>query len=390
VNVTSSNKPLAWAGVFCLVIGLFACGDDDDFGTNNGVGTLNNGTSADTGTDTTADASDAFNGEDAVGGDVDAGGFDDSGDGGPDADTGGGETTDLCNANSLGEISANGSGSATSYLGDAEDNFELSCASGSADELVYTFSLEQASRVTINPTSSAVSEWNLQINRGQCETTRRVACFNQGDEVVFLDAGVEYFVILEPSDGATSGQVTLELQTEALQCFPSGSTQCVGDDVQVCQSNFTPLTSSCSFGCSDDSCRGDTCENPIEMDPIGSMLVEGALSGFTSEYNFGSRDECFASGFGLSSRGSDVTVALDGLSTGQIVHVDASQVAGDFNDNTIFIVDSCGSTPACVTGGDDETLDWEVPADGDYVLIVDTVSESEDSFAYQIDIEDPQ
>ncbi len=389
------TKTGVWFALAILLSGGgVGCGSDD--GPAGGSSNIFGGDDATIHSDTPgsdAGGADAFDatGQDALGPDTDAQGSDvgegsDSG----DSDTGGDTTIDLCDGQDLGEIAADQSATASADLADAINAVEVSCSRPNTREIVFSFSLAQPSRVAISTSSTDVTDWNLQINQGDCDATREFVCFNNANETVFLEGGVEYHLIVEPGDRETSGQVQVDLTTEALGCFPSGSTQCAGGDVQICGNNFTPVTETCSHGCSGGSCSGDTCENAIAMDPSDSMLLEGELDAFRNTYNFGSRDECFDSGFGLSSRGTDIAVALDGLTAGQVVRVDASENVGDFNDNTIFVVDSCGATPSCVTGGDDETLEWTAPTDGDYVLIIDTISEADHTFAYQIDIEDAQ
>lgn len=377
--VIHKTRSLLWIGALSFGLVLLACGDDDEF-TDNGIGSGNNQLVDTSVGDTGADAdSSTFDDTGADGGSPDA----------ADEDTGNVRPRiEVCGGTDLGEIGADQSTSGTAASPTAREDIELSCSADPRAPVVFSFSLERASRVSLTASSPGISDFNLQFNQGPCDSAERFVCFNRGSEVVFLDAGVDYHVLVEPgSDRSTP--IKLDIATEVLECFPSGSTRCVGDEVEVCGSGFTPTTHSCAIGCSNDACTGDTCESAIPMDPSGSMRLEGSPSGFRDMYNFGSRDECFESGFSIDSGGPDVAVALDGLSAGQVVSVDASREVGDVNDNTIFIVDGCADTPTCVAGDDAEQFDWEVPADGDYVLIIDLVSVSDDSFVYQIDIEDP-
>lgn len=358
------------------------CGDDDNPATDT-IRPGNNQITPDAGRDADADASSELDSADEDSHEEEQ----------PDSTEPDVEIPDegaLCDSVNLGRIGPNQSISSVGDLADAENGFHLSCAVGIARELVYRFSVEQPSRVTLRALSESVGSWSLQINHGTCAGSSELACFSSANQTFFAEAGVDYFLILEPTNRATQGQVNISLTTEALGCYPAASAVCVGDEIERCHADYTPSRSSCPAGCTDSACNGDTCENALEMDPSGHMLLEGSLDGLTDAYNFRGRQECFESGHALPTREKDLVIALNGLRAGQVVHVDASEDVGDQNDNAIFIVEDCAQTPICIAGGDssDEKLRWEVPADGDYLLIIDLISTITDTFSYQITVDD--
>src|SRR5690554_250858 len=354
------------------------CGDDDNPGTGS-ITPGNNQVTPDAGADADispeADSADEDSREEA---DITE----------PDAERP--DEGPFCDSINLGTLGPNQSVSSIGDLADAENNFHLSCAAGIARELVYHFSVEQPSRVTLRALSETVGNWSLQINRGTCAESSELACFGSANQTFFAEAGIDYYLFLEPTDRASVGKVSLNLSTEALGCYPAASAVCNGDEIERCHTDYTPSTSTCPAGCSDDACDGDTCENALEMDPSGTMIVEGSLAGLTDAYNFRGRTECFESGNAVPTREKDIVVALNGLRAGQVVHIDASEELGDQNDNAIFIVEDCGAAPTCVAGGDssDEKLRWEVPADGDYLVIIDLISTISDTFIYQITVDE--
>lgn len=386
MNLKSKILRLFIATAACVV--LAGCGSDDDGGpgnivpNNNAKNDAGNTPDADVSTNSDADDDDA----DILAPDAQD---PDTGDEAGDTDTSQPDE-DLCGATNLGTLSANESISTTGDLASAENNIHLSCAAGIAPELMYSFSVEEPSRVSFRALSETIGTWSLQINRGVCDETSQLTCFETADQTFFAEADVIYHLLIEPSNRATTGEVKIYLETEALGCFPALSATCNGDEIERCEIDYTPSTSTCPEGCSNDTCNGDTCQNPIEMDPSGTMQLEGSLAGLTDTYNFNGRDECFESGNALPTRDKDLVVALNGLSAGQMVHVDASEDVGDANDNAIFIVQDCGATPTCIAGGDsaDEKLDWEVPDDGDYLLIIDHISATSDLFSYQITVDE--
>ncbi|AWV90030.1 hypothetical protein DFR33_103362 [Bradymonas sediminis] len=363
-----------------------ACGDDD---APNGTITPGNNSAPDASDDASADA-DAGDDGDATS-DPDAADPDTTS---PDVEEP--DTTpedpkaELCDAPYLGTLAPNQSTSTVGDLASAENNFALSCAPGISRELVYRFAVEQPSRVRVRALSETIGNWNLQINTGTCEASARLACFGSGNQTFFAEPGIEYHLLLEPTNRASTGEVQVSIDTEAFACFPAKSATCNGDEIERCDVDYTMSSSTCPAGCSDDACNGDLCENAIEMDPSGTMRLEGSLAGLTNAYNFAGRTECFDSGEPLPTRGKDIVVALNGLRAGQTVNVDTSQDIGDTNDNAIFIVNGCDSTPTCLAGGDtfDEKLNWQVPADGDYLLIIDLISNTSDTFTYQITVDE--
>lgn len=339
-------------------------------------------------------------------GDPDAGGLEpdasrdaeESADTSPDAAEAGGDGSDAgpgdarrepyCHAIDLGVIAPDGSSRVTVDMADAANRVQPSCTPGVAKEMIFSFSTERTSRVEIRPVSAQIGDLLLQIDRGPCAETEEVACFDSGAQNMIAEAGVEYYLLLESATGAASGELELVLDTEALECFPAASSSCADDEtVLYCGSGFVERSHTCSLGCSDGACAGEYCDNQIPMDSDGFMRLEGSLDGYTSRFNMRDRAECFDSGLPLATDGPEVLVALPGIQAGQVVRIDVSEEVGDFNDNAVFIVEDCGRTPTCVAGSDAEKYEWIAAEDGDYTLIIDTVSTASSEFVYEIAVE---
>lgn len=386
MNIQSKLLRLVIATAACAALAS-GCGDDD--GPTGSITPNHNHTTPDAGgADATEDTT-----PEQDSGDND-GGADPDGVSPDTEEPDGGDTPSegpFCDAVDLGVLGPNASAQTTLDLADATNEVTLSCSQAAiAKEMMVRFSVEQTSRVKINATSNIQYGLNLQINRGACEAPDEGACFNSGAQNIIAEAGVEYFLTLESAVGNSSGEIELTLETEALECYPTQSSTCDGDEVQQCKAGFEIATHTCSLGCEIDSCAGDTCENAIPMDPSGTMRLEGSLAGYTSNFNMRGRPECFDSGFALPTDGPDILVALNGLRAGQTVYVDTSQDIGDPHDNAVFITKGCAtSTPECVAGADDpnEKYEWVVTEDGDYTLIIDLIGRATSDFVYEVTID---
>ncbi|MGM0556859.1 MAG: hypothetical protein ACQEVA_10820 [Myxococcota bacterium] len=367
---------MAVISVMMLICGGIACGPDEPdereviSGSDTGM--------MDTSETDGGDSDTSIDGGGDAGEDADA----DRADSSEDTDS---PPTDLCDAENIGVLTGN-----TTTTGSfGADSVTTTCGvSGGADGVIR-FELDEPARVQYSVTSAATDSLNVEIHSGDCSDSDRIVCY-QGDNEVFLaDDGLSYYLVVESGDTTvSSGDFEVEFTLDPLGCFPSGETECDGDDVLVCGGNFEQVSRSCAYACEAGACGGDLCENAIEVSGTGTQTFQGSLAGYTDKIDFAGRDECFEAG-AISTDGADVVFSLPGLAAGDVVTIDASEEIGDINDNAIFVVSDCSATPTCVTGGDQlfESLEWTVESGGDYWVVVDLLSAQSDEFSYEITVE---
>lgn len=368
-----------------ILVGLPACGDDTS-GDKGGGGIIGGNNRPDASGDVFApDAQDDTNapGDDVQDQDTDAG----------DTNNGPPPTGVFCEATNLGALAGGESKTVLADFSTATSKVQPSCKRGIAKEVVFRFKTTERSSIFASLGDSEIynDDWVLQINHGSCGNIERLACFEGMPQGFIAEPGLDYYLVLEPLYNDTPADpVELTVRAESIACSPVGKTECSGEDLLYCQSDFTQVARACAYGCSDDACNGDICQNAIPMDSSGTMILEGSLEGFSNKFNFAGKPECFASGVPLTTNAPEVLVALNGLTSGQVVRVDTSEAVGDDNDNAIFIIKGCSSSaPTCVpgVGTDLETLEWTVTEDGDYTLVIDLISAQSPDFAYKIVVE---
>lgn len=355
-----------WLVLISLVlVGAVACGDDDEFDGNNiSPNSVTNNTTNNGGADT---------------GDV---GVDS---GGPDADAGpSGDTDtdppapDLCGTiNDLGLLGANATNEASGDTANGVDLLTPSCGSQGRDEVTFAFQFDATARVEAEVRSQATDDWTLTLLEGPCESSSQVTCRGSRADVFTVDAGVTYLLSVEAPVAAS---FSLSLKATELSCAPVGSSTCESGQVTHCELGNNEAVYGCAYDCDGGACGGDTCAGPLVISGSGSHTFSGSYKGYKSRFNFSNFPDCSTSGAGASTPGPDLIFSLTGLSSGDTVTIDASN---DDVQQGIFVLEGCTpSQPACVDGGLQlyEDLEWTVPDDGDYHVVVDALDQSEDDF----------
>ncbi len=367
------RKLWIFALALTLVCAAVGCSDDDS---NNGPTPIpgnNNQNNSDD--DADIDAADA-------GGDADAAVPD--GDPSPDAD-GGTEVTDLCDGfESLGTLPGASTTNASGNTADGTNLVDPSCGSSDKREVVFEFTVDQPMRINTEVQSQDTDDWVLALYTGSCDSPERLKCKTGTADVFVAEAGETYYLAVETGAGSTDAAFSLALETTRLDCAPVGSTTCDGDRVTHCESGgMSEVTYECAYACESGACGGDVCDNAIEVASSGTTTFSGSYTGYVSNFNFDNRADCSSSDAGVNTPGQDLVFSLPGLSAGQEVVVDAS--ADEFQ-NAIFVMEGCSSQEACVAGGlqVDEILEWTVPDDGDYHVVVDLLEEADGDFEFTI------
>jgi hypothetical protein len=293
------------------------------------------------------------------------------------------EVQDLGEVDLAAEVSA--SGNTEGFV----DTTTTTCAAVqnlSGAENAFKFTVPAAARVNLVLTSESSVDWVIEVREGACEdAAASMTCSDVEDFDFVVEPGTEYFVVAEPRTGIDRGPFEFTMTFEELVCSPPGGVSCDVDDVVVCQAGTSEARYGCGTGCMDAACLGDSCATAFEV--TASTSFAGDTEAFSGTLDFGSQPSCSVGGEqGIATPGPEVVLSLPGLTQGQTVTVDASM--NDDNDNAIFVLDQCSDQQGCLDAIDiGEVLTWDVPADGNYFVVIDKTTSSAKPFAYAVDIQ---
>lgn len=327
-----------------------------------------------------------------------------------DPDQGGGTVTDgLCNnVEDLGVLDTSSNVVLMGNTSNVIDEFATSCGFGSAAETGWRFTVDSPVGVYSNITAAGIA-WVLELHEGTCDSPTRRFCDPSLDTNFFLEPGKEYILIAEPRQNQR-GSLTVNLEFTPLVCLPVGSTTCEGNTLEICaQGGASTIEETCALPCAMDACGGDVCENAISVDSLPYMHT-GSMEGYFDRFNLNTDNTCLnpnnagTPGGGddpddpepdpvdpgdltgrIQTPGQDMAFMVKGLSQGDKLFVDASEAVGDTADNVIYIMDSCDYMSCHVAIDLGDKIDgWEVPADGDYLVVVDRTTDQNNDFAVSI------
>lgn len=263
-----------------------------------------------------------------------------------------------------------------SFVTEGRDNLTTSCAGATAGlERVVSFTVTERSQVDV------VVDWDGQFDgvvalQTDCASNAtELAC--QDNEVLsqILEAGT-YYLVLEMKFG-NAGNYSVQVSAQPASCVP-GENTCAGDDVLSCVDGM-PETLACPAGCSAGACEGGSCATAISVTAPGGVF-EGDAGALVGSLDFAANSSCGS----VATPGFETVFYLPGLTTGQIVTINAA--TGDNNVNAIFVTSACGAAETCVAQYSVEDVDWVVPADGDYYVVIDKLLNARSAFRYEISI----
>jgi hypothetical protein len=276
-----------------------------------------------------------------------------------------------------------------------ESTVDAACSSDGDTAPDYVYALEVDEPVFINTSLGLVGDvdWVVEARAGQCTTQAQVQCLDSGETLFYAEPGKKYFLLLEPVTGGLSGQFDLALRFTPLTCAPPNSYTCDMSERLFCEGGTSERALACGVACTGTECAGDTCDMAIPvMGVAGTYTFEGTLEAYTNTLDTKNMDvdTCTLAFMGmpqLETPGPEAFYALKGLKAGQKVNVDAST---DVNDNAIYIFQGCGvGTAKCAVVNDlADRINWTVPEDGDYTLVVDIIIEQGQAYKHTITITD--
>ena len=290
----------------------------------------------------------------------------------------------------IGELSADDSQEVTADATGQPNVVSTTCGSEHEEspQAVFSFTVDEPMEIDISIEDST-DPLVIEIREDSCrDEEAATSCDNAFEQTHYAIPGVTYYVVVEPVSQWNLGEFTLSFETSGLVCAPPGAWSC-DDDIRVqCFAGVEERTYECGADCVDGECLGEGCHNPIEV--TGSITVEGDVSAYDSSgrFDFSDSPACSTQGTsGPTTSGQDLLFSLPGLLEGQTVIVDALDSP---TINAIGILDECDEeNTQCIAGNDtDQLMEWTVPADGDYFVVVNQFATSNGRFIYSVEIVD--
>lgn len=286
------------------------------------------------------------------------------------------------------------------------------CGFNSAPERVFKFTLSGPARLDLALTPSSALNWAMDVRAGDCDATTSLFCSRNPNTTITANDDKTYFLLVEPLDSAAEGRFQINITPTPLVCLPVGDRKCDGPNLTQCiQGGLEEEELTCAAPCAMNACGGDVCDNAIVVNTFPFDL-EGPAEPYTSSFNFSGPNTCINPDTAIippdpndpdattepgtpgmptgsiATPGEDVVFRLPGLMAGQKLTVDASTALGDESDNAIFVLNTCDPM-SCLTAIDlgDVLSGWNVPANGDYTVVVDRRSGSSKPIKVRINVE---
>lgn len=278
---------------------------------------------------------------------------------------------------------------------DLETSIAAACTADGAMAPDYVYALEVDAPVFINTSLALVGDvdWAVEARAGKCEALASVQCRDTGETLFYAEPGKKYFLVLEPIAGSQAGPFKMSLNFTELVCAPPGEYSCDMNSRLLCEGGTQERALSCGAACEGTTCVGDTCQTALPiMGVAGTYTFEGTMEAFTNTLDTKAmdKDTCTLPFMGmpqLETPGPEMFYALQGLKAGQRVGVDTRE---DSNDNSIYVFKGCDvATAKCLVVDDlADRINWTVPEDGDYTLVVDVNIEQGQAYKHIITITD--
>lgn len=384
--------------LICLSIALcalssVACSDDNNDGPDIIVPPPKKDVTKDTPVDTKDETDDEDEGDDLTDTDPDA-------------------TANTCtNVIDLGTVDA--SAGTLTLTGDTTgaslSGIDSSCGKSGAVEQVFAMKFAKPTRFLANLGDNPSSvRWSFSLRQGSCEESTEIRCVPNTANFFFnAEADETYYFVVEPLNDTSKGTFTIDVRLTELVCLPIGSRTCAADNgvdgINFCTGGggreeffACPATPGGACSSAQNACGGDGCENLIELPVVAGTTysLESAYESYTDKFNFADAVGCVSpdnngeANYQANTDGNDVAFRLTGMLAGQKLSVDASTELGDVGDSALFIMTGC-DVSTCLYGVDlsDKIEQWEVPADGDYVVVVDRFGGNDSDIALKIDVE---
>lgn len=267
---------------------------------------------------------------------------------------------------------------------------ETTCSnSDESSQVVFQFEVAGPTRITfdtdrVDP-DIPIPVMARELRAGSCRQAEAMEWCTINPRTFEALPGEEYYLIIESNEGNELSGFVLEYEVEQLVCFPPGDWSCEGGERSLCYQGLEERVFDCAGECAgSEECAGDRCSTAIEV--TASQTFSGDFAAYENTFDFSGSPTCTTDQTaGVATPGRDVVFALPGLETGQTVKVDK----GELGLAVIAVMSECSRSGMTCLAGDTQVgeLEWTVPADGSYFVVISPRTAASGSFEFSIEIE---
>jgi hypothetical protein len=305
-------------------------------------------------------------------------------------------TCDLANED-LGTLATNGGATVVSRTLDVLGGSPMSCAfsgEGSGEgrgAYIFAFEVAEVAILKMSVSASTTDPLSFGLFEGSCVEDAESYCSRQSPWRTVVEPGTRYFLKVQAGDDTVNNTFNASFGFEEAACIP-GETTCSESTSNRCVQGTSVETYSCAGECSDaESCAGDACETALMVEPVVGgepVSIQGHRWAYTHQWNAAELSNCEASG-AIGTGGTtdmELFVRVPGLEVGQTLDVSHPSDAGSY---LYFVLDDCAASSCRAAGFVDEATEenrlvWDVPEDGDYLVVIEALSST--SRPFQMDI----
>ncbi|QDG51728.1 hypothetical protein FIV42_13515 [Persicimonas caeni] len=256
-------------------------------------------------------------------------------------------------------------------------------------EYVFTFRAEELAIAEVLVSASTTAPISFGLYENSCEADAELFCSQQSPWRAIVEPQHTYYLKVQAGQDTPDKAFNISIGLEPAACIP-GETTCSDGASEACVQGTSVETYSCAGDCSSgDACNGDTCETALVVEPTPSgqtVVVQGDRRAYTHRWNAADFTGCEASETleNGDTTAMEVFARVPSLLAGQTLTVADASGAGSY---LYYVLDDCAAT-SCreamfIDDGGENRLVWDVPADGDYIVVIEALSSTSRPFQFE-------
>ncbi len=286
----------------------------------------------------------------------------------------------------LGQLDTGDTATVSRQMGPASGD-HAACASGADSAGAYTlaFTVAQAAILDVQISSADPNAPVFELRKASCATADgALYCADRPGYRAVVEPDTPYFLRVEGAADTVDEPFHLTYKLEHLECMP-GEATCSAGSFDQCVQGTSTRSYACAADCADAaSCQGDACADALEVavPADGSPAhVQGDRQAYADHFDATALQGCEPTG---SPGAMDLFMHVTGLHAGTTLTV-TNTATGSY---VYYVLDTCAAT-SCrasmfVDPDGDNRLQWQVPADGDYIIVAEALSNTGRPFAFDV------
>ncbi len=256
-------------------------------------------------------------------------------------------------------------------------------------EYIFAFEADTLAILEVSVSATTTDPISFGLYEESCDTNAELYCSQQSPWRAIVEPDKTYYLNVQAGEDTPTNTFNVSFSFEDAACVP-GEASCTDGAVEHCQQGTEVDTYSCAQDCSaQDDCTGDTCEAALTVEPtVGDtpVTLRGDRRAYTHQWNAADLSDCEAS---ESLENGDTTAMevfarVPNLLAGQTLTVGDASGSGSY---LYYVIDDCAAT-SCrqamfIDDNGDNRLAWDVPEDGDYIVVIEALSSTSRPFQFE-------